>query len=66
MPRHRFQFRLRTLMLLVTLACVLAAWIGWMNYKARIDESNAQPKPMPPEKSTVIHPYGDKMQPREP
>ena len=31
--RLRFQFRLRTLMMLVTLACVIAGWIEWRQYK---------------------------------
>lgn len=37
-PRRRFQFRLRTLMLFVTLACVIASWIGWRLYIAKLDD----------------------------
>ncbi len=38
-PRRRFQFRLRTLMLFVTLACVIASWIGWRLYLERLDDA---------------------------
>ena len=52
---HWYQFRLRTLMLLVTLACVVAGWIEWRQYKASLDkeaerieyEYPPQPKPKP-------------------
>jgi hypothetical protein len=36
--RRRFQFRLRTLMLFLTLGCVIASWIGWRLYIARLDD----------------------------
>jgi hypothetical protein len=50
-----FQFRLRTLMLLVTLTCVIAGWIEWRQYKAFLDKDAErieydyppQPKPQP-------------------
>jgi hypothetical protein len=54
-PRRRFQFRLRTLMLLITLACVIAGWVEWRQYKAYLDKDAErikyyyppQPKPKP-------------------
>ena len=36
--RRWFQFSRRTLMLLVTLAGVVASWIAWRNYKALLDD----------------------------
>jgi hypothetical protein len=35
----RFQCRLRTLMLFVTLACVIASWVGWRLYIERLDDA---------------------------
>jgi hypothetical protein len=37
LPRRRFQFRLTLVMLLMTLACIAASWIGWRLYKDRLD-----------------------------
>jgi hypothetical protein len=36
-PRRRFQFSLRLALLLMTLACVVASWIGWVLVKYRYD-----------------------------
>jgi hypothetical protein len=36
--RRWSQFSLRTLMLFVTLACVIAGWIGWRLYIERLDD----------------------------
>jgi hypothetical protein len=44
---RRFQFRLRTLMLFVTLACVIASWIGWVLVKKRYDDQNGPVVPPP-------------------
>ncbi len=38
MSRPRFQFGLRLAILLITLVCVASAWIGWTQYKARLDK----------------------------
>jgi hypothetical protein len=36
--RRHFPFHLRTLFLFVTLACVIAGWIGWRLYIERVDD----------------------------
>jgi hypothetical protein len=64
--RRRFQFSLRMAILLMTLACVLAAWIGWIEHKARLDAASAPPKAAPPENSTVLPRVRDEAQPRDP
>ena len=46
-PRRRFQFRLRTLMIGVTLVCVIAGWIGWVLVKNRYDDQYGPPFPPP-------------------
>ena len=35
--RRRFQFSLRLVLLVMTLACVIASWIGWVLVKNRYD-----------------------------
>ena len=39
-PRRRFQFSLRLALLLMSLACVVASWIGWRLYTARLDSKS--------------------------
>jgi hypothetical protein len=36
-PCRRFQFSLRLALLLMTLACVIASYVGWRIYKAKTD-----------------------------
>jgi hypothetical protein len=38
--RHWYQFSLLAVMLLVTLACVVASWIAWRDYKAMLGISD--------------------------
>jgi hypothetical protein len=45
--RRRFQFRLRTLMLFVTLGCVIFGWIGWVLVKKHYDDQNGPVFPPP-------------------
>jgi len=42
-PRRRLQYNLRTAILLMTLACVTASWLGWVRYKARLDAQEMHP-----------------------
>ena len=39
-PKHRwYQFRLRTLLLVMTVLCVAFAWIGWRMQRARVNRA---------------------------
>ena len=43
-PRRRFQFRLRTLMIVVTLLALLCAYVGWQESIIRNRIALAQPQ----------------------
>ena len=57
-PRRRFQFHLRTLLMIVTLVCITASWIGWRRYIDRLDDEARTPNGNWP-------PHRDLLRPKE-
>ncbi len=59
-PRCRFQFRLRTMILVISLACVIGAWIEWRQDKVYLDKDAERIKydypPQPTPKPKAIAP----------